>query len=138
MKKQLDDVRQFMRAAGLPCRSKPVNPPPKEAQLALQILASEISEYAQAAAAGDVVEVADAVVDMVYASLYISHTYGFAPVLEELWDEVQRTQLNKILPDGTVVKDASGKIAKPEGWTKPDLESIVKRAQRPKFGRPPG
>ena len=43
---------------------------------------------------------------------------------QEVWDEVARSNLQKIGPDGKVHKREDGKVMKPEGWTPPDIKSL--------------
>lgn len=70
-------------------------------------------------------EVADGLVDSVYVIL------GTAIALDlpwqELWNEVQRSNMAKVYPDGSVHRREDGKILKPEGWTPPDLFPIILR-----------
>ena len=44
-----------------------------------------------------------------------------------MWDEVARSNLAKISPDGKVHKRGDGKVLKPEGWTPPNIKDIIKR-----------
>lgn len=138
MKQALSDVAEFMRASEQPMRHRPRIAPDAEAQLRLKLKAEEITEYAQAAAAKDLVELADACVDILYVVFGSAHTYGFAPVLQELWDEVHRSNMDKRFPDGKFHQDGNGKTTKPPGWTPPDLKSILDRAMKSRFGKPPG
>ena len=46
--------------------------------------------------------------------------------MRQVWDEVQRTNVTKIQADGKVLKNEFGKVMKPAGWTKPDIEGILR------------
>lgn len=82
-----------------------------------------LKQFAAAPTLENLVAVADGLVDTVVVTL------GTAVALElpweELWNEVQRSNMAKLQPDGSVKRREDGKILKPEGWTPPDLHSIL-------------
>lgn len=133
MKQELEDVQAFMAASRQSVRKKPAVAPTAEAQLRLSLLAEEISEYAQAAAAQDLTEIADALVDVIYVALGSAHAYGLGTVFGKLWDEVHRSNMAKAFPDGEFKVNEAGKTIKPEGWSPPDLAAIIEEAGQTKF-----
>ena len=90
-------------------------------QLRVDLIQEELDEFAEACAAKDMVEMLDAIVDLLYV------TYGAAVAMcvdvEPLFDEVHRSNLAKA--GGPVRED--GKIQKPEGWQPPDLKGVLDR-----------
>lgn len=66
------------------------------------------------------VEVADGIVDSVYVLLQLARTLGVP--FDEVWEIVHRKNMEKVGPDGQVIRRADGKILKPEGWTPPNQE----------------
>jgi predicted HAD superfamily Cof-like phosphohydrolase len=68
-------------------------------------------------------EVADAMIDVVY--FIIGGAVALELPWEELWNEVQRSNMAKVQADGTIHRREDGKILKPADWTPPDLFSII-------------
>lgn len=129
------DVRAFMLAVGqinadtniakrpshelLILRAKLIREEFKETMDAIDKLASGFSYENQA-------EVLDGLCDIVYVTVGAAIALGLP--FTEAWNEVQRSNMAKIHPDGTVKRREDGKVLKPEGWTPPDLWNIVKAA----------
>lgn len=76
----------------------------------------------------DMIGVADGIVDSIYVLIGLGHELGLP--LVALWEEVQRSNMAKAVlqPDGSyrVARRADGKILKPEGWTPPDIASVLR------------
>lgn len=68
-------------------------------------------------------DVADGLVDSVYVIL--GAVVALDLPWQELWDEVQRSNMAKVHSDGSVRRRDDGKILKPEGWKSPDLFKII-------------
>lgn len=68
-------------------------------------------------------ELADGIVDSVYVLLHAAHSLGIP--FDACWNEVHRSNMAKINPDGSVTRREDGKILKPAGWTPPNLHSIM-------------
>lgn len=89
-----------------------------------ELLHEEVSEYNQAEHESDIVEVADALGDMmvIIAGTAIAYNIDLPAVLAE----IQRSNLSKIDPETKrVVKREDGKVLKPEGWTPPDIKAVM-------------
>ena len=71
-------------------------------------------------------EFVDGAIDSIYVICWTLNKIGVPTNL--LFEEVQRSNMAKLLPDGTYAKDEKGKVMKPESWTPPDLFSILMRA----------
>jgi predicted HAD superfamily Cof-like phosphohydrolase len=82
-----------------------------------------VEKFKEHSSLENLAEVADGLVDAVYVLL------GMAVALElpwqELWNEVQRSNMAKVQPDGSVKRRADGKILKPDTWTPPDIFSVL-------------
>lgn len=69
------------------------------------------------------VEVADALADLMYFVAGTALCYGID--LEAVLEEVHRSNMAKLQPDGTVARREDGKVLKPEGWTPPDVAGVL-------------
>ena len=125
MKKQLDHVKLFHETFGHAVEDKPKLVEKDVWFLRGSLLAEELEEYAEACEAGDLVEVADALADQLYILLGTMHVHGMADKMEEIFDEVQRSNMSKLGTDGKPVLRADGKILKGPDFTEPDIKSIL-------------
>jgi predicted HAD superfamily Cof-like phosphohydrolase len=75
----------------------------------------------------NLVEMVDAVTDTLVVTYGAANAIGlFVP---PAWDEVQRSNLSKVWPDGTIHKREDGKVIKPDTYSAADLASVVKKQQ---------
>ena len=118
-------VREFHEAFGL---GAPRDPDPKAfpAELRIRIIEEEAAEFAVAARAGDVVEMIDALCDLLYVTYGAAVSLGID--LEPFFDEVHRTNMAKV---GGKRRD-DGKWLKPEGWMPPDLARVLAERHPPR------
>lgn len=93
-------------------------------ELRIKLLKEEVEEYAEAARAGDLVEVLDALADIGYilAGTIINH--GMQDIYDDAFDEVHRSNMAKLV-DGKVLRREDGKVMKPEGWKPPNLAQFL-------------
>ncbi len=93
-------------------------------ELRIKLLTEEVEEYAEAARAGDMVEILDALADIGYilAGTIINH--GMQHIYDDSFDEVHRSNMAKLV-DGKVLRRADGKVMKPEGWQPPNLAQYL-------------
>lgn len=124
MRKELNDVKTFMVACGQPILDKPGMPTAKDWNLRIHMLREEIDELEEAATEGDLTGVADALTDIEYVLAGGFLQFGMGDLADALFTEVQRSNMTKVV-DGKVIRNEMGKIQKPEGYSKPDLKSIV-------------
>ncbi len=111
------DVDTFQKA----CDQKPSS---ENIRLYIDLIKEEFDEFREAVEIQDEVEQLDACMDMIWVILGFCHMKGFN--VEGAWNEVARTNLNKINQEtGKVEKDGNGKVMKPDGWQPPDLTSFV-------------
>ncbi|MEC8735646.1 MAG: hypothetical protein VXX39_01690 [Candidatus Thermoplasmatota archaeon] len=93
-------------------------------ELRIKLLKEEVEEYAEAARAGDLVEVLDALADIGYilAGTIINH--GMQHIYDDAFNEVHRSNMAKLV-DGKVLRREDGKVMKPEGWQPPNLAQFL-------------
>jgi predicted HAD superfamily Cof-like phosphohydrolase len=95
-----------------------------QAQLYMKLVVEEFEETAHAWNEGDSVELADGCADLIWVLQGLMLSVGIP--MQEVWDEVARSNLAKIDPEtGVVLKREDGKILKPAGWTAPDIKTII-------------
>jgi predicted HAD superfamily Cof-like phosphohydrolase len=92
----------------------------------VKLIDEEVAELKEAIAAGDQIEILDALEDIMVVTTGAIHSAGFDG--EGGWKEVMRTNFAKIDREtGKVRKREDGKVLKPVGWTPPDLAPYVKK-----------
>ena len=117
------DVRAFQRAVGQRVGEKPELPDVSERTLRMKLITEEFNELCDAEEANDLVEIADALADIIYIVCGTAVSYGIP--LDDIFEEVHASNMAKLV-DGKVIRRADGKIQKPEGWEPPDIERILK------------
>ena len=118
-----DDVKKFMDA----CDQKETGFG-DQSELYFKLIREEFDELVRAYFEKDMVEIADGCADLKWVIEGLENTLNLPQ--QEVWDEVARSNLAKISDDGKVHKREDGKVLKPEGWTPPDIKSIIKRKKK--------
>ena len=121
------DVKDFHIAFGQRVGEKPELPDTKERTLRMKLLAEEMYEYTVAENENDLVEVADALADIIYIACGTAVSYGIP--LDKVFAEVHRSNMAKLV-DGKPLYREDGKVMKPEGWTPPDVEGVLKKSHQ--------
>lgn len=117
------DQEKFMRA----CDQSVDRWNQEQFDLYVDLIEEEFKELKEAIAAGDRVEILDALEDIMVVTTGAIHSAGFDA--EGAWKEVMRTNFAKIDREtGKVRKREDGKVLKPVGWTPPDLEPYVNKS----------
>lgn len=127
----LEQVKEFHETYGLPVKDAPDISDPKTNALRINLLAEELDELKEALAAGDVLEVLDALTDLQYVldGAYLS--FGLHGVKDAAFAEVQRSNMSKLGEDGKPIRRAEdGKILKGPNFFEPDLMQFIKMAQQ--------
>jgi predicted HAD superfamily Cof-like phosphohydrolase len=88
-------------------------------------MAEENQEYLEAANNNDLVEVADALGDMLYILCGTIIEHGMQNKIEEVFDEIQRSNMSKLDNDGNPIYREDGKVMKGPSYFKPDIKSIL-------------
>lgn len=96
----------------------------QQSDLYWSLIKEEFDELYDALVNKDIVEVADACADLKWVIEGLEHTLQIPQ--QEVWNEVARSNLSKIGPTGKVLKREDGKVMKPDTYSPPDIESIIK------------
>ena len=95
--------------------------------LRYNLMKEENDEYFEAANNGDLVEVADALGDMLYILCGTILEHGMEHKIEEVFDEIQRSNMSKLSEDGTPIYRDDGKVLKGPNYFKPRIAEILNR-----------
>lgn len=121
-KTMFEMVQDFHTAFGQRVGRRPQLPDMNERSLRMKLLQEEFREYTEAEGDDNLVEVADALADLIYIACGTAVSYGIP--LDEIYQEVHRSNMAKLV-DGKVLRRDDGKVIKPEGWTAPDIAAIL-------------
>jgi predicted HAD superfamily Cof-like phosphohydrolase len=88
----------------------------------------ENEEYLEAAQNGDIVEIADALGDMLYILCGTILKHGLQDKISEVFQEIQRSNMSKLDADGKPIYREDGKVLKSELYFKPDIKTILDKA----------
>ena len=120
-------VLEFQNAFGVESPTRPKLLNKKRAELRHNLLQEEVDEIMTAIKGKDIVSLTDGVIDSMYILIGTAHEYGFADRMEQLFDEVHRSNMSKMGPDGKPILRKDGKVLKPETYSPPKLEAILNR-----------
>ena len=121
-------VRAFHDAFGITNSETPTGSiGDAEVRLRHDLMGEENEEYMEAALRGDLVEVADALGDMLYILCGTLLKHGLQHRIEAVFEEIQRSNMSKLGADGLPLRRADGKILKGEGYFRPDIATILAR-----------
>ncbi len=128
-KATIDRVREFHDAFGI---SNADNPTAELTQadheLRHRLMHEENEEYLEAAQKGDLVEVADALGDMLYILCGTILKHGLHDKIEDVFEEIQRSNMSKLDANGQPIYREDGKVLKSELYSRPDIASILKES----------
>jgi len=126
MKDKIDSVKAFHTAFKIGHRETP------KADLGLDkntlrfnLMREENEEYFEAANNNDLVEVADALGDMLYILCGTIIEHGLQYKIEEVFEEIQRSNMSKLGEDGQPIYREDGKVLKGPNYFKPDIATIL-------------
>ncbi|GAB5418260.1 MAG: nucleoside triphosphate pyrophosphohydrolase family protein [Crocinitomicaceae bacterium] len=95
--------------------------------LRYKLMREENEEYLEAAQNGDMIEVADALGDMLYILCGTILKHGMQDKIEEVFEEIQRSNMSKLDKDGNPIYREDGKVLKSDQYFKPDIASILEK-----------
>ena len=113
----------FMKTFGQEVKNKPSFSTDKINKLRLDLIKEELSELTDAMNNKDLLEVADALTDILYVTYGAGHAFGID--LDKCFDEVQNSNMSKLDEKGKPVYNESGKVMKGPNYFKPDLTKFV-------------
>ncbi len=128
MKKRIAAVKEFHSAFGLGINEKPVaNLGKAKNLLRFNLMKEENEEYLEAANNNDLAEVADALGDMLYILCGTIIEHGMQYKIEEVFDEIQSSNMSKLGADGKPIYREDGKVLKGPNYFKPDISKILEQ-----------
>ena len=126
MKNKLSAVTEFHKAFGLGVNNKPTTDIDKSTMnLRYSLMDEENKEYLEAIKNNDMIEVADALGDMLYILCGTIITHGMQGVIDEVFEEIQRSNMSKLGRDGKPIYREDGKVLKGPNYFKPDIAKIL-------------
>ena len=126
MKKQLNHVEKFHDTFGIPNEYTPKATISNDLiDLRFKLMAEENEEYLEAAKNGDLVEVADALGDMMYILCGTILSHGMQHKIEDVFEEIQRSNMSKLGEDGKPIYREDGKVLKGPNYFKPNITKII-------------
>ena len=118
-----DKVKTFMETFGQEVKTKPSFSADKINSLRYDLIKEELDELAEAINNKDLLEVADALTDILYVTYGAGHAFGIN--LDKCFEEVQNSNMSKLDNDGKPIYNESGKVMKGPKYFKPDLTKFV-------------
>ncbi len=94
--------------------------------LRFNLMKEENEEYLEAANNDDIVEIADALGDMLYILCGTIIEHGLQDIIEDVFDEIQRSNMSKLGENGKPIYREDGKVMKGPNYFKPDFSKIIK------------
>ena len=119
-----DDVKIFMKTYGQEIKEKPEFPKEKVIDLRISLIKEELDEFQEALNEKNLVEVADALTDLLYVTYGAGHAFGID--LDKCFAEVQRSNMSKLGDDGKPIYNEQGKVMKGSRYYKPNLKQFIK------------
>ena len=116
-------VKTFMETFGQDVKSKPSFSSEKINDLRYNLIKEELDELKQAIDRKDLLEVADALTDILYVTYGAGHAFGIN--LDDCFNEVQNSNMSKLGIDGKPIYNEFGKVMKGPNYYKPDLSKFV-------------
>ena len=118
-----NDVKNFMETYGQEIKKRSEFPDPKTVKLRLDLIKEELDELIEAIRNNDIIEVADALTDILYVTYGAGYAYGID--LDKCFKEVQRANMSKLGKDGKPIYNEKGKVMKGPNYSSPNLKQFV-------------
>ena len=119
-----DKVGVFMKTFGQEVKNKPSLSDNKINELRVSLIQEELDELKEAMNNKDLLEVADALTDLLYVTYGAGHAFGID--LDKCFDEVQNSNMSKLDENGKPIYNEFGKVMKGPNYFKPDLKKFIK------------
>ena len=114
----------FMKTFGQEVKNKPSFSTNKINKLRLDLIKEELGELTEAMNNKDLLEVADALTDILYVTYGAGHAFGID--LDKCFEEVQNSNMSKLDKNGKPIYNEGGKVMKGPNYFKPDLNKFLK------------
>ena len=118
-----DKVGTFMKTFGQEVKTKTSFSTDKINKLRLDLIKEELTELTEAMNNNDLLEVADALTDILYVTYGAGHAFGIN--LDKCFEEVQNSNMSKLDENGKPIYNEHGKVMKGPNYYKPDLSKFV-------------
>lgn len=119
-------VETFHNSFGIQNQYQPTTKVPKELiELRHRLLEEENNEYLEAALNGDMVEVADALGDILYILCGTMLTHGLQDKMLDVFYEIQNSNMSKLGADGKAIRREDGKVMKGPNYFRPNIKKIL-------------
>ena len=118
-----DSVKKFMLTFGQDVKNKANFPDAKIQNLRIDLIEEELNELKDAIKNNDIVEVADALTDLLYVTYGAGHAFGID--LDKCFNEVQSSNMSKLDQSGKPIFNENGKVLKGPNYFKPNLKKII-------------
>ena len=126
MQDKIDAVKAFHTAFKIGYRETPkAHLGMEKNQLRYKLMREENEEYLEAANNNDLVEVADALGDMLYILCGTIIEHGLQDKIEEVFEEIQRSNMSKLDENGEPIYREDGKVLKGPNYFKPNIKDIL-------------
>ncbi|MDA9931611.1 nucleoside triphosphate pyrophosphohydrolase family protein [Candidatus Pelagibacter sp.] len=116
-------VGTFMKTFGQEVKTNPSFGSDKINKLRIDLIKEELDELQEAMKNNDLLEVADALTDILYVTYGAGHAFGID--LDKCFEEVQNSNMSKLGENGEPIYNESGKVMKGPNYFKPDLSKFV-------------
>lgn len=133
MSRAFSALYQWHQQFGVPFYFQPFVPPTSRRELRVKLINEEAKEFSDASDAGDVVEAADALADLLYVTYGSAVEWGIP--IDHVFEEVHRSNMTKVWPDGTVHYREDGKVLKPPSYSPANVRGVIQSANA---GKPLG
>ena len=125
MKKQIESVKKFHNTYKLGYSETPIATlGNSKNKLRFSLMSEENEEYLEAANNDDIIEVADALGDMLYIICGTIIEHGMQDIIEDVFDEIQRSNMSKLGEDGEPIYREDGKVLKGPNYFKPNFKKF--------------
>ena len=125
---EINAVEEFHNAFGIESANSPtLDVSEQKIILRYNLMKEENEEYLEAAQNKDLVEVADALGDMLYILCGTILSHGMQHKISEVFEEIQRSNMSKLGSDGKPIYREDGKILKGPNYFRPNIASILKK-----------
>ena len=118
-----EKVKLFMQTYGQEVKAKANFSDEKTNKLRVDLIKEELEELTKAMYEKDLLEVADALTDILYVTYGAGHAFGIN--LDMCFDEVQNSNMSKLGEDGKPIYNEAGKVMKGPNYFKPDLSKYI-------------
>ena len=118
-----EDVKTFMEKYNQEVKNTPAFPDDTIIQLRVDLIKEELKEFQEAIKDKDLLEIADALTDILYVTYGAGHSFGID--LDKCFAEVQRSNMSKFGNDGKPIYNKQGKVMKGPNYSKPNLKQFM-------------